>query len=109
MQFDEYQKKSRETAQYPSIVQSFVYPVMGLASEVGELLGKIKKIFRDDKGIVTDLKKQDISKELGDVLWYVAQVATEFDLKLEDVALANIEKLQSRLKRGTIGGSGDNR
>jgi len=109
MTFEEYQKKSRETAVYPNKDNNFVYPVLGLVGESGEVAEKIKKVFRDDGGIITEQKKEDIKKELGDVLWYIAQVATELHLSLEDIASNNIEKLFSRKERGQLHGSGDNR
>ena len=109
MDFSKYQEQSKSTALYPKIEESYVYPTMGLANEAGEVLGVVKKIFRDQNGEVTDEVKRKIKKELGDVLWYVAQVATEFDLKLDDVAQANIDKLASRKERGTLHGDGDDR
>ncbi|MBI2046076.1 MAG: nucleoside triphosphate pyrophosphohydrolase family protein [Parcubacteria group bacterium] len=109
MTFDDYQKQSRDTAIYPKIGERYVYPALGLVNEAGEVAGKVKKIFRDEEGVVTEEKREDIKKELGDVLWYLAQIATEFDLSLKDIAAHNLEKLQSRKARGTIGGSGDNR
>jgi NTP pyrophosphatase (non-canonical NTP hydrolase) len=68
-----------------------------------------KKALRDDGGEVTDERRQAMSKELGDVLWYVAQIATELGLELEDVAQANLDKLRSRQVRGVLSGSGDER
>jgi NTP pyrophosphatase (non-canonical NTP hydrolase) len=109
MNFEEYQKDSRRTALYPDLGKNFVYPTLGLAGEAGEVAEKIKKVLRDDGGKVSDEKKQDITKELGDVLWYVSQIATELGLSLDDIAKLNIEKLLSRLERGQIKGSGDNR
>lgn len=109
MDFNKYQKQSRKTAVYPKIGKSYVYPTLGLANEAGEFAGKIKKIFRDDKGKITKEKKEDLMHELGDVLWYVSQIATELDFKLSDVAQENLKKLFSRKKRGTLHGSGDNR
>lgn len=109
MTFDEYQKKSRETAIYPDKGNNFIYPTLGLVGEAGETAEKVKKILRDDGGKITDLKRGEIKKEMGDVLWYVAQMATEFGLSLEEVAALNIEKLQSRKERGMLHGSGDNR
>lgn len=109
MTFNEYQKLSRKTAIYPDIGNNFVYPTLGLAGEAGEVAEKIKKVLRDKNGIVDEAVKEDIKKELGDVLWYVSQVATELGLSLGDVASLNIEKLYSRHKRGKIHGSGDNR
>ena len=104
-----YQKLSRRTAFPIDMKGDFIYYVFGLTGEVGELINKIKKIFRDDNGTVTQEKRDYIEQELGDVLWYLAQIATEFDLSLEDIAQANLEKLQSRQKRGKISGSGDYR
>ncbi len=107
MYFDEYQTRSRETAIYPDRGRNFVYPTLGLAGEAGEVAEKIKKVIRDKNGIMDQETKDKISKELGDVLWYVAQLATELDLSLDDVADANISKLQSRKERGSLSGSGD--
>jgi NTP pyrophosphatase (non-canonical NTP hydrolase) len=109
MTLEEYQKMSRKTARYPVVGSSFVYPTLGLCGESGELTEKVKKIFRDDDGKVTPEKRKEISKELGDVLWYLSQICTEFGLKLEDVADENIKKLYSRFDRDKISGSGDNR
>lgn len=109
MTFDEYQKESRKTAIYPDKGQNFIYPTLGLSGEAGEVAEKIKKVLRDDGGKVGDEKKQEIEKELGDVLWYVAQIATELGLSLDRVAEMNIEKLFSRLERGKLQGGGDNR
>lgn len=109
MTFDEYQKQSRFSVDYPSFGASFVYPGLGLAGEAGEVAEKLKKIIRDDKGVLTDASRAAVSKELGDVLWYVAQVATELDISLEDVVTQNMEKLKARVERGTIHGSGDER
>jgi len=64
---------------------------------------------RDKNGIVEKEDREEIKKELGDVLWYLAQISTELKIKLDDVAKTNLEKLFSRLKRGKIKGSGDNR
>ncbi|TAK96594.1 hypothetical protein EPO05_01470 [Patescibacteria group bacterium] len=109
MNFLEYQEKSRKTAKYPQAGNNFVYPVLGLTGEAGEVAEKVKKIIRDKGGVVDDEAREAVKKELGDVLWYVAQLSTEFGLSLEDVAAGNIEKLYSRLERGTINGNGDNR
>ena len=109
MQFSDYQKASRQTAIYPVIGQGFVYPALGLAGESGEVVEKIKKVFRDQHGAVTDEQRQAIAKELGDVLWYLAQLATELDLDLNQVAQDNLDKLLSRQQRGQLHGSGDQR
>jgi len=109
MTFEEYQKLSRKTAIYPDKDNNFVYPTLGLTGEAGEVSEKIKKVLRDDNGVVDDLKRQEIKKELGDVLWYLSQIATELDLSLDDVATFNVEKINSRQKRNKISGDGDNR
>jgi NTP pyrophosphatase (non-canonical NTP hydrolase) len=113
MQFSEYQKECSKTAQYPIIGANFVYPTLGLVGEAGEVAEKVKKLFRDKNMLATNVVSAEdieaIKKELGDVLWYVAQLATELGLDLDNVATYNIEKLQSRLVRGTVQGDGDNR
>jgi NTP pyrophosphatase (non-canonical NTP hydrolase) len=109
MTFEEYQEKSRSTAIYPSIGSNIVYPTLGLVGEAGEIANKVKKIFRDDNGVITDERRTEIRKELGDVLWYLAQAATEFNLTLDQIAQENLERLASRAERGTLHGSGDNR
>lgn len=109
MDFKEYQKKSQKTAIYPNKGKNYIYPTLGLAGEAGEVAEKIKKVIRDKSGIIDKETKEEIKKELGDVLWYVSQIASELKIPLNDIAEKNIEKLFSRLKRGKIKGSGDNR
>lgn len=109
MTFEEYQKHSKETAQYPKIGEGYVYPVLGLVNEAGEVAGKIKKIFRDDAGELTSERRDAIVKELGDVLWYLSQIASELNLSFEDIARMNLDRLKSRKERGVINGDGDNR
>jgi NTP pyrophosphatase (non-canonical NTP hydrolase) len=109
MDFKEYQEKSRKTALYPDKDNNFVYPTLGLSGEAGEVAEKIKKVIRDKDGIIDDVTREEIKKELGDVLWYVAQLATELGLSMDEIAQKNIEKLLSRMERGVLQGSGDNR
>lgn len=109
MTFEEYQELSRRTAVYPQAGNNFIYPTLGLTGEAGEVAEKVKKILRDHNNIVTEEKRIEIAKELGDVLWYVAQISTEFKLSLDDVARGNIEKLASRNLRNQLHGDGDNR
>ena len=109
MNFTDYQTKSRKTANYPSIGHPVIYPTLGLTNEAGEVAGKIKKIFRDKSGIIAEGDREALKSELGDVLWYLAQVCTELEISLDEVAEHNLEKLFSRLERGRIGGDGDNR
>lgn len=109
MTFEEYQSEASKTAKYPDVGKNFIYPVLGLTGETGEVAEKIKKILRDKEGVVSDGDRQEIKKELGDVLWYLSRLSAELGLSLEDVAQSNIEKLFSRLERGEIHGEGDNR
>lgn len=109
MELKDYQEKSRKTAIYPDAGKNYIYPTLGLAGEAGEVSEKIKKAIRDNAGEITEEKKNEIEKELGDVLWYVSQLASELNLSLDEIAEKNIEKLYSRMERGKLGGSGDNR
>ena len=110
MNFKEYQEEAVRFAIYKDRV---IYPTLGLASEAGEVCGKIKKIMRDTDGIHNLKYKYDrvleIKSELGDVLWYIANIAQDLDIPLQDIAEENIGKLQSRKDRDKIQGSGDNR
>ena len=102
-----YQKTSRMTWNLVRTDHPIVYPTLGLANEAGEVAGKIKKIFRDKGGVIGEAERESLKGELGDVLWYLAQICTELNLTLEEVATANLEKLRSRQQRGTIRGDGD--
>jgi NTP pyrophosphatase (non-canonical NTP hydrolase) len=95
MDLSEYQRQSRRTAEYPREAW-LAYPALGLAGEAGEVAEHAKKAIRDDAGKISDERKAAMSKELGDVLWYVAQLATELELDLDDIAGQNLEKLLSR-------------
>ena len=109
---NEYQADAAATAIYKWKV---IYPALGLANEAGEVLGKLKKLIRDndvrfDGGSkITDQQRADLGAELGDVLWYISNLSLDLGLTLNDVAAMNLEKLLSRQARGAIGGSGDNR
>jgi len=106
MDFKKYQKESRKTAIYDNLGKNLFYPVLGLVGEAGEIAEKLKRTLRGEKN--TFIKKE-ISRELGDVLWYLSQLASEFDLSLDKIAIENIKKLKSRKKRGVLRGKGDNR
>ena len=108
MDLSEYQRQSRQTAEYPREAW-LAYPALGLAGEAGEVAEHAKKAIRDDAGKIGDERKAAMSKELGDVLWYVAQLATELGLDLDEIAGQNLEKLRSRQARGVLSGSGDDR
>ena len=109
MNFIEYQQKAKATAKYPVIGHGVIYPTLGLTNEAGEVAGKIKKVFRDKDGIISEETRDALKAELGDVLWYLAQVATELNLSLDEIAEYNIAKLLDRQARGKIQGDGDNR
>lgn len=109
MNFNDYQKISRQTAIYPNVNDNFIYPTLGLVGEAGEIAEKIKKVIRDKNNIIDNDTKFEIQKELGDVMWYLAQLASELNLTLDDVAQCNIDKLLDRQKRNKIHGNGDNR
>ena len=109
MTFEEYQTKARQTAIYPNKDNNFIYPTLGLVGEAGEVAEKIKKIIRDNEGVISEEKKTEIIKELGDVMWYVANLSEEIGSSLEEVSIRNIEKLKSRQERNQLQGNGDNR
>ena len=109
MDFGEYQHLSRRTAVYPDAGSNLTYPALGLCGEAGEVAEKVKKAIRDDGGELTEARRAALSGELGDVLWYVAQVATEAGLELDEIAGANLDKLLSRQERDVLQGSGDDR
>ena len=109
MELNEYQRESRKTALYPDVGCNAIYPTLGLVGEAGEIADKVKKILRDKKGLFDKESKDAIKLELGDVLWYIAQLSSELGYELEEIAYANLVKLRSRKSRGKIQGSGDNR
>lgn len=106
MDFDAYQEAADETAIY-NRTYPLDYLIPALAGETGELAGHYAKALRDDRGVVTSERKSLILKEAGDVLWMLAQIATELGERLSDVAQDNIDKLASRQQRGVLSGSGD--
>jgi NTP pyrophosphatase (non-canonical NTP hydrolase) len=107
--FQTYQRESRKTWRAVSTNSPLVYPTLGLANEAGEVAGKVKKIFRDKGGHISEEDREALKLELGDVLWYLTQICTELNLPLQEVAATNLEKLFSRLERGQIQGNGDAR
>lgn len=109
MTFEAYQKFTESTAIYPNRGSNVVYPTLGLAGESGEVAEKVKKFIRDDASHMSEERRQEIAKELGDVLWYVSQLAAELNFSLEEIAALNVKKLSSRKERGAVHGDGDNR
>ena len=114
MNFTEYQNLALSTAIYPRKYET-IYPALGLCGEAGEVAEKVKKSIRDDFGRCPASYwqekqfKEDLTKELGDVLWYISALASDLDISLNEIAENNLLKLASRKKRNKIGGSGDNR
>lgn len=123
MTFNEYQELAKETAVY-SQEHTLIYPTLGLAGETGEVVEKVKKLLRDNNQLIDVFKKgfgtpeqmekvalvqADLKKELGDVLWYIAALARDLDLDMDDIALHNYQKLKDRQQRNVLHGSGDNR
>lgn len=109
MNFEDYQVAARKTAIYPFMGTNLWYPTLGLAGESGEVSEKVKKIYRDFDGKVSDEKREEIVRELGDVLWYIANIGSELHVSLEYIALQNIKKLVDRTMRNQVHGDGDNR
>jgi NTP pyrophosphatase (non-canonical NTP hydrolase) len=106
--FDEFQEAAAKTAIYPEGTK-VIYPTLGLTGEAGEVANKVKKIIRDDDCEITDERLQQVSEEIGGVMWYIAALCTDLNLNLGDVCRENIEILTSRQERGTLKGDGDNR
>lgn len=110
MEMNEYQKKAVETGVYPEKAK-IIYPALGLGSEAGEVMGKVKKWVRGDDGDggMSKERLDALKDELGDILWYIAVLAHDLGFELSDIAQSNTAKLQSRKERGTIRGDGDKR
>jgi len=108
MDFNTYQEQIKKFAIYPGAgtgnLNALSYTALGLAEEAGEYAGKVSKLIRDNV-----FETQLASKELGDVLWQLTRAATELNISLADVAQQNIEKLEKRIKNGTLQGTGDER
>jgi NTP pyrophosphatase (non-canonical NTP hydrolase) len=103
MDFETYKKWTRTTAVYPKEKEE-EYLMIGLANEVGEVLGKYKKQVRGDGD-----KYKEIRSELGDVCWYLARLFDMYDITLTEALHENYIKLTDRMERGVIKGDGDNR
>lgn len=113
MTIDEYSKQALSTLtskhEYGEVSAQLMSVVLGLGGESGEILEKFKKILREKKGVIGESDKEEIVKELGDVLWYLNSLSTLIGSSLEEVAQKNNEKLKSRKARNQLYGSGDNR
>jgi NTP pyrophosphatase (non-canonical NTP hydrolase) len=111
MDFDEYEKLATRTANFDGkqAEHALMYLGLGLTSEAGEVADKIKKLIRNDNGVMTPEKQTAFKNELGDVLWYLSQLARHLEIPFSEVPVANIEKLADRAKRNVIASDGDNR
>lgn len=99
MNFKEYQDLSRQIAVRPRVSATLAFQVLGLCGESGEVADKLKKIMRDKGGIIEEKDKAEMAEELGDVLWHLAQVASELNLSLDDIAQTSLEKVKARLQK----------
>jgi len=112
LDFKEYQRLAHGTAlpiDVSRLTGHQIYACLGLANEAGEVGGLIKKALRGDYGNNPDKNIEFITKlnsEIGDVIWYIAELATQFNLNLELTAIGNLEKLKSRQARGVLQGDG---
>jgi len=109
MNLNEYQQLALRTSRPKDAKDELFHLLLSLCGESGEIAEKAKKIVRDHDSDFSKFDTKDLTKELGDVLWYVAVIANYFDIELDTVGKVNIEKLASRFERGVIGGSGDER
>lgn len=109
MDLNTFQALASATADYPRVGANLTYPILGLVSEAGEVAGAAKRIDRDDGGVLTQERRNEIAAELGDTLWYLSQVAYELEIPLEDIATGVLAKLSDRAARGVIHGKGDKR
>ena len=113
MNFDEYQKTAGEydLARATTNLKDtgFIEKILGLVGEAGETAEKIKKILRDKDGKASKQDRVLITKELGDILWYVASIARYLNIPLSEVAELNIKKIESRRQRDKLHGEGDER
>lgn len=118
MAFDWYQEKAAATAFYPRHI-GLLYASLKLCGESGEFAEKLGKLLRDknlmppgedlDPRRISNEDRKALVKELGDMLWYLADIARQLELPLSEVAKQNLEKLADRKERGVLGGSGDDR
>ncbi len=113
MTFDDYQKKAIATDVYGGqgdvLSIAFLNKVLGLVGEAGEVAEKVKKLQRNQDGIMSAKDREELLKELGDVLWYLSALAHYLGEPLGDLAEHNISKLYDRKTRGVIKSKGDNR
>ena len=111
MDFNEYQILSRKHAFYPNqnTPDAFRYLIYGITGESGELAEHFKHVLRDEEDKISAERKELITKELSDILWYLANICTELNIDFNEIPVIGLNKIDDRVKRGTLGGSGDNR
>lgn len=109
MNIDNYLEQCKKTAIYPNMGDNFDYVLFGLLGECGEVANIWKKNIRDGSGKMTPEISEKLKSEFSDIFWYLAMCCSEIGVQPSDILQYNIEKLKSRMERGVIGGSGDNR
>ena len=113
MDFNEFQKECAKTdvgtSAQDCLKPGWLYYVLGIPGEAGEMLEKIKKLFRDKNGVIDDEFIQVVIKEMGDYHWYSARLCSALGIEYNEIAKQNVKKLQSRLERGKLHGNGDDR
>ena len=111
MDFNEYQRLASQTATFEGKQEEFklMYLTLGIAGEAGEIAEKIKKAIRNDNGVIDDEKRELLKMEIGDVLWYLSQLARVLNIPFEETAQANITKILDRQARGVLKSTGDTR
>lgn len=109
LNFGDYQRLAARTGGAVDVNHPIVYPTLGLVNEAGEVAGKVKKIFRDRGGVISEEDRVALTLEMGDVLWYLSELCSQLGVSLEAVAERNVEKLSGRAQRGTLRGDGDDR
>ena len=108
MEFNEYQTRALSTAIFPND-NSITYLSLALCGEAGEIADKVKKVIRDQNGKYSPPDLEAIAMEIGDVLWYAANLANALGYDFDRVAALNLDKIISRFERGTLHGNGDTR
>lgn len=106
---NDYQKSALKTTRGHDQPDELFHLLLGLVGETGEVAEKFKKLVRDKGGDLEKLDREDITKELGDILWYLAVLSDFLGVPLEEIGDKNLKKLADRQKRGVLQGSGDNR
>lgn len=108
MNLKEYQEIINKTAVFPKEI-GLIYCTLGVTGEAGEIAEKVKKLYRDNGGQMTEEIRNSLKKEIGDVLWYCTALSSELGFTLEEVMEANYEKLMKRRETNTLHGNGDDR